>query len=340
MKDIDFDELDKAVSGVLGTNKPTEPVKEAVKTDEEMVLVTPRQTIVTEAATTDAPIPSPAPAVAASPAVRRGRFMDVVHPSSDMTSGTPSPQQSSPAVVAPSARKLAPLSTDIVPEAVPAPEVAPIEPSDDEPKLDTIDALTALDEEKKEDVPPPAPLAEAVAPVDVAPSASADNDETAPEESVVKSPEPVEEEDQPAPAPKTDDEFSDLTVDKVTEPSDVTPTPFLTDTKVDKRPLGAFVAEEAGATTEPLPQELNTEVLKVESKEATDSTAPSSQDVLSSPENSADDSEIKHVFDSESYAAPLVTHKRSSGVWLWVILILVLLAVGSGLGYLWFVNGY
>jgi hypothetical protein len=241
-------------------------------------------------------------------------------------------------VVAPSARKLAPISSDIVPEAVPAPEEATVESSDDEPKLDTIDTPTALDEEKKEDIQPPAPLMEAVPPIEVAPAPNADNDETTPESSTEET--ALDSLIEETPQASSEEEFADLTVDKVTEPSELTPTPFLTDTKVDKRPLGAFGAEEAGVpATEPLPQELNTEVLKVESKEATDSTARS-EDVLSSPENNAEDSQLKHVFDSESYSAPLTTHKRSSGVWLWVILILVLLAVGSGLGYLWFVNGY
>lgn len=78
MNDIDFEELDRAVSSALGPD--------AVKTP---------------AATAEAPAPAPAPSTAApvptppaSPAARRssGRFMDVVHPSSDMRSGGGSTQ--------------------------------------------------------------------------------------------------------------------------------------------------------------------------------------------------------------------------------------------------------
>ena len=344
MKDIDFDELDKAVSGVLGTTKPTEPVvKTTVESKDDTVVVTSTQTIVTEAPQQPEPVSTtPAATPLASPAVRRGRFMDVVHPSSDMTSAGTSPSSATkPDIIAPSSRKLAPISSDIVPDALPEPAPAEVEPSDDEPKLDTIDTPTTLEPEEPKAIEPPAPLVEAVPPIEVPPTASGENDETTAEEPKEKKEEPPTEiKDEPS--AEAEDEFADLTVEKVTEPAEVTPTPFLTDTKVDKRPLGAFGAEDvvAANANEPLPQELNTEVLKVESKEATDDASFTTENILSSPENRADDAQLKHMFDSESYQAPLTAHKRSSGIWLWVILILILLAVGSGLGYLWFVNGF
>jgi hypothetical protein len=347
MKDIDFDELDKAVSGVLGTNKPAEPaVKTTVENKDDTVIITSRQSTVAEAPQQPEPAfaaPAPTPAAATpltSPAVRRGRFMDVVHPSSDMTSaGAPISPKAKTDIVAPSARKLAPISSDIVPEALPEPAPAEVEQSDDEPKLDTIDTPTAVEPEEPKAVEPPAPLIEAVPPIEMPPIASGENDETIAVEPEEKKEEPPLEHKE-EPSVEAEDEFADLTVEKVTEPTEVTPTPFLTDTKVDKRPLGAFGAEDAVAANEPLPQELNTEVLKVESKEATDEASLTTENVLSSPENRADDAQLKHMFDSESYQTPLAARKRSSAVWLWVILILILLAVGSGLGYLWFVNGY
>lgn len=83
MSDFDFDELDKAVTGALGNE------------------ATPNQS---EPKQVDAPDSNSAPIMPASepvrstipPAIRRssGRFMDVVHPSSDMRSSRPAGQQS------------------------------------------------------------------------------------------------------------------------------------------------------------------------------------------------------------------------------------------------------
>jgi len=100
VNDIDFEELDRAVSSALGPD--------AVKTP---------------AATAEAPAPAPAPSTpapvptppaSASPAARRssGRFMDVVHPSSDMRSGGGS-TQSRPLEVPPR-----PASTPVADEKV------------------------------------------------------------------------------------------------------------------------------------------------------------------------------------------------------------------------------
>ncbi len=83
MKDIDFDELDRAVNTVIG-GKSAEPVSKPVEVAplEETVEDKP----VFEPVTVEAPVEPLAPAVA--PAARRsgnsGRFMDVMHPSSDM----------------------------------------------------------------------------------------------------------------------------------------------------------------------------------------------------------------------------------------------------------------
>lgn len=86
MSDFDFDELDRAVSGALGGEEPASP----------------RPAEPTAPAAQEKPVEKPAP----TPAMRRssGRFMDVVHPSSDMRgrSAPPAPVTQSP-VVAPAA---------------------------------------------------------------------------------------------------------------------------------------------------------------------------------------------------------------------------------------------
>lgn len=85
MQDIDFEELDRAVNSVSAPPPPTTP--------------------------------APAP-VSPTPAARRssGRFMDVVHPSSDMRSSSPVPERSVPS-----------------PRSYPQPTPAPTERSNDWP---------------------------------------------------------------------------------------------------------------------------------------------------------------------------------------------------------------
>ncbi len=84
MKDFDFEEIDKAVAGALATDTPL--------TDEQTVEVptaTPTQAPEPVREVTPEPEkPSETPRIA--PAARRssGRFMDVVHPSSDMRGRT------------------------------------------------------------------------------------------------------------------------------------------------------------------------------------------------------------------------------------------------------------
>lgn len=120
MSDFDFDEIDKAVNTALGTTPattnpapaPTPKVKpeEAKQVDEPPVI--PPVADKPVAPVTPAPIATPASAVApatpvtpqpsTAPATRRpsGRFMDMVHPSSDMRTATqastPTPEDTSP----------------------------------------------------------------------------------------------------------------------------------------------------------------------------------------------------------------------------------------------------
>ncbi len=105
MKDIDFDELDRAVNSVLSSD---EPVAVAPESAEEPAPEAP-----VESSTSTLP----------SPAERRrkGRFMDVVHPSSDMRMRTGKGSTSGPRVVSG-----VPLVT-MPQESAAEPEVAPVE---------------------------------------------------------------------------------------------------------------------------------------------------------------------------------------------------------------------
>ena len=93
MSDIDFDELDRAVNGVLGTNDAPAPVTPPVVDQTADEPITEAATITRVERTQLSPISTtPKPIVASTaPAARRssGRFMDMVHPSSDMRSRNP-----------------------------------------------------------------------------------------------------------------------------------------------------------------------------------------------------------------------------------------------------------
>jgi hypothetical protein len=121
MSDIDFDELDRAVNGVLGAkNAPavmpnTASIQETsaepvVETTSEVPTITRVERTQLSPTT---PSATPAPAASSAPAARRssGRFMDMVHPSSDMRSRTSdSPVVSKP--VTPVQTETAPAASD------------------------------------------------------------------------------------------------------------------------------------------------------------------------------------------------------------------------------------
>lgn len=260
MKDIDFDELDRAVGSVLGTDD--KPAKTDGPTTVATATVDPvtSTTALDDSSTSPVDVPepakeasddslSPAPGIkpSVSPARKRGQFLDMVHPSADM--------RKTPKIPATTRKTLAPLNTTIATEA-------PV------PKLETVAEVEA-------------PIVDAVTPEPVVPDAAATHEESsspAPiteESSNEAMPDPLDfakesaeasvlaQETPPAPAP-----------DSEPVAAEAVQTPFVNDAKVDKRPLGAFAAqEEAGADvlamkpaqTEDNAPEFNLEVNSVES---------------------------------------------------------------------------
>jgi hypothetical protein len=104
MSDFDFDELDKAVNGAINTEVPNNELVETLDTTENDEPAKERV-----AATT--PVSASQPARSAAPAARRssGRFMDVVHPSSDMRPGSEMPNSSRPQTTATAPAAVAPV---------------------------------------------------------------------------------------------------------------------------------------------------------------------------------------------------------------------------------------
>jgi hypothetical protein len=227
VKDIDFDELDRAVSSLLtnkdepaATNTPapatSTPTPQDPPVDVPDSAEAPKETpsIITPASANppkaaSAPAPKPAAGTGETafnlPNRSTGRFMDVVHPSSDMGPNTPSAQPS-PTL----GRKLQPVSKDVKPEsAAPGAETSP---------------------EANESTVPAEPAA--------------------PTPATTVWPDPLDvhgfKDDLDAPVAPTP---AVTPTEESAKPADVS-SPFLSDTKVEKRPLGAYSDQATPKTTE------------------------------------------------------------------------------------------
>lgn len=349
MKDIDFDELDRAVSSVLTSkDAPVESAAEpvAVKT-------------AAPAPAVDVPAPPAAPSpaivqsrqtITPSPATRRsGRFMDVVHPSSDMKTA------SSPATKP----RIQPISPTVTPD--PSPHPAPV--------ADVIPDVTS---------PEPETPKLTVAPTEEHPTL--DTLTTTPESSTQQAwPDPLSFEENES----KDTETVDAPTDVITNPEPVvsnepSQTPFLADAKVDKRPLGGYEPSavetsslqdevesqgDIGAPVAIVPRELEEDVVTLDANELDQMPAPAPKVEETEPikeekaesttpvatsipqqykaTESAPDSETHAIFDTDSYHQPLTPPKAGSKrVWIWVLLVGGLLIVGAGLGALWYMAGF
>jgi len=347
MKELDFDELDKAVNSLM-TNVP----KDAGGQDsdgEKTVTITPTlgkdetPTFTADGAPvreTSVPVAVPSrPSPASPPAVRRGgRFMDVVHPSSNM--------KKSSSVPAPVSR-----------------QGATIEPSD---------SFTPASDKSEPQVPVPTPTktTEVVAPksdwpdpLDMANFGSSNKEGDTKAEQAKEGTEPVSVKDEPL---ATNDEQSPLT------------SPFLPDTKVEKRPLGAPMGDipepdHAPVVTTPgelttddpssqlpanpkdvepvLPAELHEDLVAIES----DATIPEKESkvepkpsLVTTPsetptgptsiaqqyreEPSTSDKNSGAIYDTDTYHQPLAHPPKKASGWLWVLWIVLILVVGAGIG--------
>lgn len=269
MQDLDFEELDKAVNSLM-------PQTEAEDTTNAPVVTA---SPVAEPAAT----PAPTPVINTAPRPAVGRFMDVVHPSSDMRSSLNTPQRPAPTIpVAPA------------PIPVPAPAPKPVYGPPVQPSTPAADNWAGLP-----------------------------NFQT------------------PSSAPES---------------------PFLSEAKVEKRPLGAFsnevpteVVEDKPAPAEPektaeaapekvdenkIPEELDSSVMGFE---ADSSTHPKNSAYASNPlstsinqqyseKPSSAKPETGSIYDTSSYYKAVTKKKKKKSGWSWVLWIFVLLVVGVGAG--------
>lgn len=382
MKDIDFDELDKAVSSVLSQVNAPAPKKEeaAAKTetgvppaeakpaDQSAEAIVVKTSIIagagkgesvpvveetssdssakdstvkdgeqnneTSPASTAVVAPKPTPLI--NPSRKAGRFMDVVHPSSDMAT---------------------------------SPKAAPVPAGRISMAGRTLQPLLSSDGIKTDEVQP---------------ASEASRIETAEKQSDGA---PKQLDDQLELSTTTAANESAVVGQAAMEPS-ATPA-FIADAKVDKRPLGAF-SEPAQASADPqpsvadnlesqdmppmasasidayagqgakLPPELERDIVSVEADggsmddDAKEPKAPAAHSqastgidgTLSIPKQYQEverstDTEAHSLFDTNEYHPPLQVHADNNHrfLWVWVVIAILLLTGTAGLFAYWYMQG-
>lgn len=361
MGELDFDELDRAVNSLMQNGQTATASTDDTNSD---------------AAQSDqtTAVPSVQPSTSAPLAVkRRGRFMDVVHPSSDMTTNL-APKQPVRQVV-----NITPDNNNIQPEPLELENnlsdgrsVTYSESEPDSSSMGEAMPMSTVDQpsqpETHENVwPDPIDFASTVntasEPSPAEPGASTDN------QSVTD--EPADE--------KLPETSSDIPANDTDEPGAVKPTisqedlpssPFLPDTKVEKRPLGSpapaelpiELPSEASASesptvgeNEPLPEEYSSGVEAVEAAEKPTPSIDSESEhepstaskVTSIPQQYVEKSSTNQepsgaIYDTDSYHQALAhPAKKHSGWWtvLWIVLMLAVGAAAAVVYFLYFAAG-
>lgn len=338
VKEFDFDELDRAVNSLISptTAKPDSPAPTNPSVDENTTpAINPNSTSdPSSAPVPNSPTPTPVTPVTNNSIVEKrqsGRFMDVVHPSSDMktaTNSTPAPRSRDEIKVAPRGGE-------------PATPVA--SPATDNVWPDPIDYSTSKEPAKPAESSSPA---EATKPevesqitpeltVDESLNAASSNSPFLPDAKVEKRPlgafssEHSNETPKPAEAPTTDNKPAN---DTPTTPEDKKP--------VDDQPLGPVGHDEVDT---PLPAELQDNVLSIEA----DSTTPATLDTSTRDEEPVGPTSITQqytatpstnkekpgeIYDTKAYHKALKTPPKKKSSWWLVVWIVLLLVVGAGAG--------
>ncbi len=376
MTELDFDELDKAVNSLMGdvdTSKrnpglddPEDNVVTLTMQDKPVDASTPAMPAAAAPASGVVEAAAPTAPVAPLAVKRRGQFMDMVHPSSDMKSpfapvnrqGTT--LQPTTAIVTPEAPVTAPEpqpDTSNVPSlamemestgtGTPPAATMPVEPE------------ASVDEPVKNEWPDPIDMAQPAVSQEPEATTSSEDAETTNEPDVSAPDFPADNQEE-SERPGTD---AQPVVDEV-EPLS---SPFIPDAKVEKRPLGMPVSEDplpprAEPTPEPeqspdlppldtplviLPPELNSDVMSLESSntgvaspevpapavaaDASSSSAAVSIQQQYTEQPSTGDQTNTPIFDTSTHVQPLEAPKKKS-VLKWILAVLFLLVVGVAAG--------
>lgn len=350
MKEFDFDELDKAVSSLMGEvpSTPnsdaavTEPAQDAPVADSQALPETPATTTeaeqVPEERPSSLPQPSDAPATplaARPPATKRaGRFMDVVHPSSDMKNSSAKPSREGITITPPSTQSPdEPVETPAQPEpeAAAKPEVTETsdisnnETAESEPL--TTPFLPDAKVEKR-------PLGSAGPSLDeqMAHELSGRSDSISTSETAQSTPAstPKAEEKLPVESAASDENTS-TTIDDKQQPAKA-------EVAVLPPELGEeLVAIESGDKTTPMSGDaVGTKPEPTASNEEsiTKPTASSQGSITQQYTEQPSSSDASHaaIFDTATDHPPLTHPKKHHSGWLWVLVVVVLLAIGAAGG--------
>ena len=389
MKDLDFDELDKAVNSLMTSLPKTAPPPNTPEEDktlnitstiseeepisfdkldaaaaDAMSAASPAEEQKSEVvAATVASMPTPTPSPTAPSTSRRGgRFMDVVHPSSDMKKATQPTRAVSRqgSTIEPTV----PVRSDAPRASTPFASPSSVETSE---AKKPISSPTVDDADSSGNWPDPLEMTDF-------------KDGLVPKE-----------EDWSASSPDS------KSAEQTTESSPLT-SPFLPDTKVEKRPLGSGAFnEESESVIEPaepredktvddpddqlppmpadassqLPEELQSDLMSVEAdthmgmpktepahpldekmlesglpQEPTTKSVPlaSPAGSVSIPqqyheEPSTGDQKSGGIYDTDSYHRPLEHPAKKKSGWMWIIWIVIILLVGAGAGAALYFSG-
>jgi hypothetical protein len=377
MTELDFDELDKAVNNLM-TNVDTSKRPEGLDDPEDKVVTLDSSPVV--ASTGDpqsavTPVAASTPSSSATLAVkRRGQFMDVIHPSSDMTSSA-RPVKRDGVSIAP--------TVPIVPDEV-APVEAPVDDTDaaltpnvvalDMESTGTatpVDSVTPAEPLSQENTPPSETSQAWPDPIDFAATLAPTSDA---ESTSLVEPKSESVADGEPSQPASDTELPEDVLKEVAAPPDPAPltTPFLADAKVEKRPLGANSDLDAQSTSESpgevespapstdvvnLPDELKNDVVAAE---PTDTTTPSSvtaEPTSTIPQSSESvvpaggaitqqyaeqastgDQSSGSIYDTATYhqAIDTATPAKKSSPLKWILWVVILLLTGAAAGVAYF----
>lgn len=391
MSEIDFDELDRAVNDLM-SNVDTSKRHEGLDDPEDKVVTLDNSSTesgkvasspATETTTVtpmSAPEAKPAPAQSSPLAVkRRGQFMDMVHPSSDMTSASRPVKRDGVSIMPPSETVSTLPSTESVkkPSSVinapvnnkPAPTLSSIRTPSSTTVVSTPMSTPAPAVPSAEKSSRPTTSSAIQPPVQPNP--------TAPIASSYSSPEAVEpsdnKNDQPEEVASVESEIPAEIVDEassISSPQPLPTAPFLSDARVEKRPLGANsesaakppqdVAEEEDAPVSELvslPAELQGDVVAVEASVPLDIDKAGSLSEVDGQSSDADlvvdagvdltaqsieqtdvDDQVNgSIYDTANYHQPIdgkKPEKKSSPLkWLAWFLVLLIVGVGAGVAY-------
>lgn len=302
MSDFDFDEIDKAVNGVLGNDTP----ESAVPAPEENETAQPAQPEERGSLTSSRDMSDKT--AASMPAARRGstgRFMDMVHPSSDMRRASSEPATEAPVPTpAPSAAPRVPEPPTFFkePAVVSGEETKPLE-------------SPFLPDAKVEKRPLGAPVSDTPTPLTTL--------FTEPKEELLEAPEEelkLEPSDEPL-----------IEAESLPDPIDF------------HNSLEAAKTQNDEVSAEPTPEEPSHESKPEEGNH--DVPSPALNEEIAGPssitqqykEQPSGAQEPGAIYDTESYHQPLTTPpKKRSGAWvfLWIFLLIILGAAAGAAIYL------